>query len=58
MKIIITEQELPLLEGIFKELAGVKITSLPCEPIPGVEIDKEEIKEETCATKSRKKAAL
>ena len=58
MKITITDIELEMLGEIFKELAGVKITSLPCEPVPGVEIDKEEIKEETCATKSRKKAAL
>jgi len=55
MKITITDIELEMLGEIFKELAGVKVTSLPCEPIPGVEIDKEEIKEEIC-TKSRKKA--
>ena len=57
MKITITDIELEMLGEIFKELAGVKITSLPCEPVPGVEIDKEKIKEEIC-TKSRKKAAL
>jgi len=56
MKITITDIELEMLGEIFKELAGVKVTSLPCEPIPGVEIDKEEIKEEIC-TKSRKKVA-
>mgnify|MGYP001365218156 FL=1 len=55
MKITIIDIELDKLGEIFKELAGVKITSLPCEPIPGVEIDKEETKEEIC-TKSRKKA--
>ena len=55
MKITITDIEMEMLGEIFKELAGVKITSLPCEPVPGVEIDKEEIKEEIC-TKSRKKA--
>ena len=51
MKIIITEQELPLLEGIFKELANVNIISIPCEPIPGVEIEQEVV-----CTKSSKKA--
>jgi len=57
MKITITDIELEMLGEIFKELAGVKVTSLPCEPIPGVEIDKVvEIKEEIC-TKSRKKVA-
>ena len=56
MKITIIDIELDKLGEIFKELAGVKVTSLPCEPIPGVEIDKEEIKEDIC-TKSRKKAA-
>ena len=55
MKITITEIELEILGEIFKELAGVKITSLPCEPVPGVEIDKEKIKEVIC-TKSSKKA--
>ncbi len=51
MKITITEQEIPMLEGIFRELANVNITSVPCEPIPGVEIEQEVI-----CTKSSKKA--
>ena len=51
MKITITDIELEMLGEIFKELAGINITSIPCEPIPGVEIEQEVI-----CTKSSKKA--